>query len=330
MSLKLKKMVLALLLAVMVLSGCSAIGQRLDTDTGGGTESGGKAPVNDGVVPDEGMPEPMPPDDKTQNLDNEQKLVKSASVTLTAKDIQTAQTEIDLIAKRYDGYIFQMQQSQTTQKRYLTITIKVATGYFDAAIEDIRKLGTATNVTLDVSDVTTQFIDTEARIKTLKIKEDTLTAILAKATEIEDILAIETSLQQTRQEIESYEGQLNALKNSTNFSRITVQVTDETGLATTEEPTSAWDRFRTNFDKGLRYWADTAVDVVSGLLFLLPVLIPLGLILLVLRHFIRKNPRHWTKLDRSGLYADSRSPKAARQEPAPKEKRPADDPADRS
>lgn len=296
-----KSLVLSLFLVLAVLSGCSAINQRLEPTTGG--ESGGKAPVTDGVIPDESFaPNPMPPDDKTQNLDNEQKLVKSASIELSAKDIQSAQTEIDLIARRYSGYVFHMQQSQTPQKRYLTITIKVATANFDAAIADIRKLGTATNVTFDVSDVTTQFIDTEARIKTLKTKEQTLITILAKASEIEDILAIETSLQQTRQEIESYEGQLNVLKNSTNFSRITVQVTDETGLVTTEEPESAWDRFRTNFEKGLRYWADTAVDVVSGFLFLLPVLIPLAVILLILRYFVRKNPRHWTKVDRAALY----------------------------
>lgn len=303
MSLTLKRMILALLLAVVVLSGCSAMSREITGEIGGGTEAGGKAPDYDGLVPDELRPDEIPPEDKRQDLENVQKLVKSASIALEAKDIQTAQTEIDLIARRYDGYIFQMQQSQTTQKRYLTITIKVATGYFDAAIEDIRKLGTATNVTLDVSDVTTQFIDTEARIKTLKTKEETLIGILARATEINDILAIETSLQQTRQEIESYEGQLNVLKNSTNYSRITVQVTDETGLATTEEPESPWDRFRANFEKGLRYWADTGVDVVSGILFLLPVLIPLALLGLILRHFVRRNPRHWTRTDRSRLNA---------------------------
>ena len=290
---KTTRAIAAVLLFFSLLTGCSAINDRLNVSSDTSGEGGVTAPTDQGLKPDF-----VPPDynnnDKTVELGNEQKLVKTATIAMTAKNIQTAQTEIDLIAKRYSGYVYYMQQSQTSEKRYLTITIKVATANFDTAIEEIKKLGTTSNVTLDVADVTTQFIDTEARIKTLKIKEETLIGILAKATEIQDILAIESSLQQTRQEIESYEGQLNALKNSTQFSRITVQVSDETGLATTEEPESAWDRFRNNFSKGLRYWADTAVDVISGIIFLLPVLLPLAVILFIARKVVRRNPNHWS------------------------------------
>ena len=123
-----------------------------------------------------------------------------------------AQVEVQRIAKQFSGYVYSMEQSQTKDRRYLTITIKVTSPNIDEAIDLIKKLGTTTNVILNVSDVTTQFIDTQAHIKTLKTKEETLNNILAKATTIEDILTIENSLQQTRQEIESYQGQLNVLK----------------------------------------------------------------------------------------------------------------------
>ncbi len=313
MDLKTKKIIAALSLSFMLLTGCSSLTGRQNDDVGSPTESGGDmAPISDekpGIVPPD-----WEPGDQTTNLNNEQKLVKSATIAMTAKNIDTAQTEIDLIAKRFTGYVYHMQQSQTTERRYLTITIKVATAHFDEAIAQIRKLGTTSSVTLDVSDVTTQFIDTEARIKTLKTKEDTLTAILAKATEIEDILTIESSLQQTRQEIESYQGQLNALKNATDFSKISVQVSDETGLAVTQEPESPWDEFRSNFNRGLRYWADAAVDIVSGILFLLPVLIPLAIIALILRFLIRRNPNHWSKRRGPGSTAAGYS-KTAGQDP---------------
>lgn len=296
MNSKFKKLILSFLLIVS-LTGCSAL-----SGNDAAAPDAGKAPAQDGVVNEGGVvqggagrpgivpPDFSQPDDKILDPNAEQKLVKTATVSLAAKDIQRAQTEIDILAKKYKGYIFSMNQTQTSEKRYLTITIKVATEHFDAAIADIKNLGMTSNVAMDVQDVTTQFIDTEARIKTLKVKEQTLTTLLTRATEIEDILAIETNLQQTRQEIEASQGKLNSLTNATSFSRITINVSDETGLAATEEPQSLWERLRANFSSGIRYWGNTAVDIVSGLIFLLPILIPLAVILFLLARYRKRHP----------------------------------------
>lgn len=302
-----KRTLLALGLAAFLITGCSAAPKNMNTTTGSQDDYYGEPGYDKGEKPDSLSPDRDGTTDPPSGV-LDQKLVKSAAITLSAKDIEIAQIEIQRIAKQFSGYVYYMEQSQTSDKRYLTITIKVISTSFDEVIELIKKLGTTTNVTLNVSDVTTQFIDTEAHIKTLKTKEETLNNILAKATTIEDILTIETNLQQTRQEIESYQGQLNALKNSTDFSKITIYVNDETGLATTQTPESPWARFSSQFNRGLRYWGNAAIDVAANILFLLPVLVLLLILGFIIRLLVKRNPNHWIRR-RSTI---SRQPKCKR------------------
>lgn len=328
MSPKLKNIIISLGMAVLLLSGCSAINERLNPPASTTAPSKGQTDEGSGgIVTDPGKKPDFvaqPPTTGTSgSITGEQKLIKNGNLTLRAKNIETAQQEIDIIAKRYNGYIFSMRQSQTPEKRFLNITIKIAKDRFDDAVNDIKKLGQTSNVEMDVNDVTTQFIDTEARIKTLKVKETTLMSLLGRATEISDIIVIEESLQQTRQQIESYEGQLNALKNATDFSTITINVTDEEGLLVTEEPESLWERFTNNFSKGLAYWARVGVDLVSGAIFLLPILVPLAVILFFIARASRKNrsklfEKH-DPLQKSRLYSRTETPPTVQPEPKPAE-----------
>lgn len=301
-------------LAAFLLSGCSAIEQLTTPPASTGTSIPAKD-SSGGIVanPDQKPGYIGAPTTNTGagNLTGEQKLIKNGSLTLRANNIETAQQEIDIIAKRYQGYIFSMQQTQTPEKRYLTVTIKVQKDHFDDAVNDIKKLGQTSNVQMDVNDVTTQFIDTEARIRTLKVKETTLVGLLARATEMSDIIALEDNLQQTRQQIESYEGQLNALKNATEFSTISVNVTDEVGIPVNEVPETLWTRFTNNFNNGLRYWARVGVDIVSGAIFLIPILIPLAVILLLIARISRRNRNNLLKkydpLNEGRLYKGTRA-----------------------
>lgn len=296
MSRTIKPMVLAFVFVVLLMTGCSAPPKDM---TGSQNDYGSNSDANHGEKPDSLPPNVDGSNDETVPGILNQKLVKSADITISAKDIEVAQTEIQAIAKQFDGYVYQMEQSQTNAQRYLTITIKVLSKNFDEAINLIKKLGTTSNVTLNVSDVTTQFIDTQARIKTLKTKEQTLNNILAKATSIEDILNIENNLQQTRQEIESYQGQLNVLKNSTDFSKLTVYVSDETGLAATQAQEAPWNKFSNQFKRGLRYWSNAAIELLASLLFLLPILVLFLLLGLIVRLILKRNPTFRTKRRRT-------------------------------
>jgi len=71
-------------------------------------------------------------------------------------------------------------------------------------------------------DVTEEFIDVEARIKTKKELEARYKEILKKATRVDEILNIEREMGNLRSEIESLEGRMNYLKNRIALSSLTI------------------------------------------------------------------------------------------------------------
>ena len=71
-------------------------------------------------------------------------------------------------------------------------------------------------------DVTTQYIDTESRLKTKKEIEDRYRALLSKATTVKDILEIEKELGEIREDIESSEAQFRQLNNDVEYSTLKI------------------------------------------------------------------------------------------------------------
>jgi hypothetical protein len=71
-------------------------------------------------------------------------------------------------------------------------------------------------------DVTEEFIDIEARIKTKKELENRYKELLKQAKKVEEILEIEREIGSLRSEIESAEGRLNYLKDRVSLSTLTV------------------------------------------------------------------------------------------------------------
>jgi hypothetical protein len=78
------------------------------------------------------------------------------------------------------------------------------------------------NITAE--DVTSQFVDIEARLKTKKEVELRYTALLREAKKVSDILEVENNLRTIREEIESQEGQLKYLKDQVSYSTINLSI----------------------------------------------------------------------------------------------------------
>jgi hypothetical protein len=75
-----------------------------------------------------------------------------------------------------------------------------------------------------VKDVTEEYVDVEARLKTKKDLEQRYQEIMKKATTVSEMLEIEKEMGTLRADIESIEGRLNVLKSQVSFSTLTVTI----------------------------------------------------------------------------------------------------------
>ncbi len=103
-----------------------------------------------------------------------------------------------------------------------SITCRVPAAEFDAVVEALRGAGKVLNEHIQASDVTKKFYDLKIRLDNARKGRDRLLALLEKAEEVKDLLAIEEQLRRLTEEIERHEGELKYLSQQIAFSTVTV------------------------------------------------------------------------------------------------------------
>jgi len=160
---------------------------------------------------------------KKENAIIERKLIKTGSVTFETKELETTRKIVLELVNEHNGYVASDNQYKSNDRISTTISIRVPAKNFDLVLEGIAKgveKFDAKNV--HISDVTEQFLDVEARLKTKKALETKYLEILKKAKTVREILDVERELGKLRGDIEATEGRLKYLQNQVSFSTLNI------------------------------------------------------------------------------------------------------------
>jgi uncharacterized protein len=104
------------------------------------------------------------------------------------------------------------------------VTIRVPANQFLTALNQLQGMGTVVNQNINSQDVTQQYIDLQAQLTSAQLEEQSLQAILAKATTVSDEIAIQDQLTQVIAQVENLQGQINYMQNQVAMSTITVNL----------------------------------------------------------------------------------------------------------
>jgi len=136
------------------------------------------------------------------------------------------------------------------------LIVRVPANQFDAALSSIEKL--SSNVIqrgISGSDVTEEFIDLEARIRTQKALELQFLTIMKQSENITDALEVQRQIAAVRTEIEKLEGRRRFLENRASLSTITVDLKSPIMIAVNTS----------SFGRSLRESVSDSVDVASAI-----------------------------------------------------------------
>lgn len=196
----------------------------------------------------------------------ERKLIKTGSISLEVEQLAAAEAAVTAWCEQFNGYI----ESSYNEQNHSSYTVKIPAGSFDAAMDAAGNLGTVKYRNISARDVSEQFYDLETRLETRKILKERLQTYLTQAKDIEDMLQIETSLNNTLAELESMEGQMRRLSNQIDYSTISVDIslpyrTSDTGFQ--------WPEFGESFRK----FAANIVDFFAGFIIILLYIVICGI-----------------------------------------------------
>jgi hypothetical protein len=227
----------------------------------------------------------------------DRKIIRNADLTLEVGSTPEAQHQVTSIAESRGGFVVTSESKQRENvdpaKRTLDIklVVRIPANQFGPALNEIKALASILpeeNVT--GQDVTEEFIDLEARIKTQKALELQFLEIMRQANKVTDALEIQRQIADVRTEIEKLEGRKRFLENRSSLSTITVNLKSPTPISVST----------VGFGHSIREAASDSVDLASGMvlffvrfvIMMIPVaafvLLPLGLLL---RYLMRRAKR---------------------------------------
>ncbi|MBW4362428.1 DUF4349 domain-containing protein [Flavobacterium taihuense] len=181
----------------------------------------------------------------------EQKIIKNGNLKFETNDLETTYEQIKTAVKKGKAIIQNDSEGKDYGMVYRRLTIRIPNENFDFFIKDIST-GVDYFDTKEISsqDVTQEYIDIDARLKAKKKLENRYLELLAKATKMSEMLAIEAQLSTIREEIEAKEGQLRYMQNQVSLSTITIEfyktIAEESGV-TISYGAKVWNSFKSGF-----------------------------------------------------------------------------------
>lgn len=228
----------------------------------------------------------------------DRKIIRNADLTLEVPQTTETQQRITSIAEAHGGFVVtsEAKQREGTEPAQRTLDIKLVVripeNQFGAVIDQIRGLGgNVSEAKISGQDVTEEFIDLEARIKTQKALEQQFLQIMKQAGKIADAMEVQRQIADVRTEIEKLEGRKRFLENRSSLSTITVNIITPKPMVVV--PTTG---FRHSVGEAVSDSIDVGSAIVLFFVRFAIVMVPIaGLVLLpaglLLRYVIRRARR---------------------------------------
>lgn len=242
-----------ILLAIIIISAFSC-GVRSENKSAG---QEAEYQVEENRADTAGSPAPPPPGN--EGVVVERKLIKDGTLEFKTDNLNIARKQILQATAKWKGYVGSEEEYNSTDRNSTTFIIRVPAANFDSLLAAVT-LGIShfDRKDIQVKDVTAEFVDIEARLKTKKDLELRYMELLKKANTVTEMLEIEREMGNLRADIESIEGRLNVLRSQVAFSTLTITVYEAVS-----SPSFFGDRIGSGFVSGWNYLLDFLVFVVN-------------------------------------------------------------------
>lgn len=211
----------------------------------------------------------------------EQRIVKTGEITVEVPNVGEAIGRVRAMAASVNGYVGGSQAG--TLEESATITLRIPADRFEDVIAQLHELdGEVQAEATREQDVTSQVVDLQARIDNLRASEASYRELAARAQRVEDVLAVQSRLDEVRGQIEQLTAQLAQVEGQAALSTLTVTLVPraEPVQTTAEE----WDP-GAELQQAVASLVGVGQGLLNGLIWFgivwLPILLVLALLVLI-------------------------------------------------
>lgn len=225
-------------------------------------------------------------DDAVKN--NNRKIIKTVNLSAETEEFDSFVANVNAKVIALGGYMENTDisgrsiNSSMSSMRRASMTARIPAQNLDSFVDHVSTNSNILNKSESASDVTLNYADTAAHIKSLRTEQDRLNELIKQADDIETIIAIETRITDVRYELESYESRLRAMDNQVDYSTVYINVNEVERYTPVEEPKqTVGERIAIGFTENLISAKEFLVDFFVEAIVAIPIIVVLLLFLLV-------------------------------------------------
>lgn len=266
------------LLAVIVLTGCGAAsGSSTYDNMSTGYEA--EEAVADYGAYDEGYSyDGEEPESESKYAD---KLVYTCNINIETLNYDDSVKNIKEKIKDAGGFIASENEYDNeygwyytdhvdSHDRNITITARIPSDKYESFLASLEGDGKITSRSSSVDNISRQYYDTEAVIKSLKIQETRLMEMMDAAETIEDMITVEGRLTEVQTQLNQYNTSLALMQTDVDYSTVYISLSEVYEYTPNMNTNTFFDRLKNTLEEAVSDFG----DILENLLFFVILLIP--------------------------------------------------------
>ena len=205
----------------------------------------------------------------------ERKVIRNGTIRLEVPNTDRAVEAVKALVASMGGHVSgEQRDTDEATGRQAVLTCRVPAERLDETIAKLRDVGTQKQVNLNAEDITDQYVDLAARLRTQQQLEERLRALLERpSNKLGDLLDVEREIARVRGEIDSMEGRKRVWDSQVALSTLTVDLREPLPVVAGEAG-GVWATLK----RAIGQAADNFVHTIAGLIAAIGVIVPIGVV----------------------------------------------------
>ena len=230
----------------------------------------------------------------------DQKIVYTCNLDIETEEYEDTKDTIKSKISEYECIVSYENESDSDRYWYyanksdvasmsLYLSVMVPADKYEAFVNDVSSTGKVLSKDMSADNITRTYNDTKAYVTSLETELEKLQNMMEKATEIEDMLAIEDRITEVETQLNQYKSDLDYLERNVRYSTVNISVEEVKEYTPTTLPAQTFgeritETFRESWDAFGTFWQNFLVVLI----FMLPFLIIIAIVLIVIFTIIKK------------------------------------------
>ena len=224
----------------------------------------------------------------------EEKLVYTASVTLESEDFEAASDALHQKIASLGGIIVSENAYNLNKKGYggrsMDMTVRIPQENYETFLAGLSDICNVAAVNRYVENLTERYYDNENRLKSYRIQEERLFAMLEKAESVTEMLEIESRLCDVQYQIEALTNTQRTIDNDVRYSTFNLSLA-EVKKFTTPEPETFGDKFKEAVGGSVESFGVFSENLLFFFIYVLPYLLCIAVVLIIVLVIVKTSKK---------------------------------------